>query len=169
VIPMVVGISDCKVTSDRDAVLTTYALGSCVAVAVHDPVSLVGGLLHYMLPEASLDRSKAENNPYMFADTGIRELLQRVFNSGANPRRLVVRIAGGAQVLNGHELFQIGKRNYLAARKLLWKAGILVTAERVGGGVSRTVRMEVGSGRTWVREDGIDQPLGETRKTAGGE
>jgi chemotaxis protein CheD len=165
---MIVGISDCKVTNDRDAVLTTYALGSCVAVAVHDPVSAIGGLLHYMLPEASLDRAKAESNLYMFADTGIQGLLQMVCNGGANPRRLVVRIAGGAQVLDGHELFQIGKRNYLAARKLLWKAGSLVAAERVGGGVSRTVRLEVGTGKTWVREDGVDQQLGDTRRTAGG-
>ena len=94
--PMIVGISDCRVTNDRNAVLTTYALGSCVAVAVHDPVSFVGGLLHYMLPEASLDRAKAESNPYMFADTGIKELIQRVCDGGANRRRLVVRIAGGA-------------------------------------------------------------------------
>jgi len=163
VTPMIVGISDCKVSADRDAVLTTYALGSCVAVAVHDPVSNIGGLLHYMLPEASLDRAKAESNPYMFADTGIKGLIRKVCESGANPRRLVVRIAGGAQVLNGHEQFQIGKRNYLAARKLLWKAGFLVAAERVGGGVSRTVRLEVATGRTWVREEGVDQPLGETR------
>jgi chemotaxis protein CheD len=168
VTPMIVGISDCKVSSDPDAVLTTYALGSCVAVAVHDPVSTVGGLLHYMLPEASLDLAKAESNPYMFADTGISGLLKKVCEGGANPRRLVVRIAGGAQVLNGHELFQIGKRNYLAARKLLWKAGVLISAERVGGGVSRTVRLEVATGRTWVREEGVDQPLGETRGPARG-
>jgi len=166
---MVVGISDCKVTGDPDAVLTTYALGSCIAVAAHDPVSAVGGLLHYMLPEASLDRAKAESNPYMFADTGITGLLNKVCEGGANRRRLVVRIAGGAQVVNGHEVFQIGKRNYLAARKLLWKAGILVSAERVGGGVSRTVRLEVATGRTWVREEGVDQPLGETPRPRGGD
>jgi chemotaxis protein CheD len=168
VTPMIVGISDCKVSGDRDAVLTTYALGSCIAVMAHDPISGVGGMLHYMLPEASLDRAKAESNPYMFADTGISGLLKKVCEGGANPRRLVVRIAGGAQVLEGHDLFQIGKRNYLAARKLLWKAGILVSAERVGGGVSRTVRLEVATGWTWVREEGVDLPLGETRSPAGG-
>jgi len=165
---MIVGISDCKVSGDRDAVLTTYALGSCVAVMVHDPVASVAGMLHYMLPEASLDRTKAETNPFMFADTGISGLLQKVCEGGANRRRLVVRIAGGAQVLDGHDLFQIGKRNYLAARKLLWKAGVLVSAERVGGASSRTVRLEVATGRVWVREDGVDQPLGETIRSAGG-
>ena len=67
---------------------------------------------------------------------------------------MVVRLAGGAQVLDGDGVFQIGKRNYLAARKILWKAGILISAEAVGGEVSRTTRLEVGTGRMWVREGG---------------
>ena len=50
----VVGVGDCCVSGDPDAVLVTYALGSCIAVVIHDPVSKVGGLLHYMLPESSL-------------------------------------------------------------------------------------------------------------------
>ncbi|HML18494.1 MAG TPA: chemotaxis protein CheD [Bryobacteraceae bacterium] len=156
---LVVGISDCKISGDPDSVLMTYALGSCVAVAVHDPVARVSGLLHFMLPEASIDQAKAEQNPYMFADTGVTRMLDQVMLSGANRRRLVVRIAGGAQVLNGHELFQIGKRNYVAARKLLWKAGLLVAAEAVGGEVSRTVRLEVATGKTWIREGAVEKPL----------
>jgi chemotaxis protein CheD len=151
-----VGISDCKVTTDPDSVLVTYALGSCIAVAVHDPVTSVAGLLHYMLPEASLDREKAAANPFMFADTGISKLLKDVCERGAKRSRLVVRIAGGAQTLTGHELFQIGKRNHLAARKLLWKEGLLVKAEAVGGEVSRTVRLEAATGRVFVRESGIE-------------
>ncbi len=49
----------------------TYALGSCIAVAMHDPVAKVAGLLHYMLPESAIDAAKAQQNPFMFADTGI--------------------------------------------------------------------------------------------------
>jgi chemotaxis protein CheD len=165
---VVVGISDCKVSNDPDAVLMTYALGSCIAIAVHDPVVSIAGLLHYMLPEAALDQTKAANNPYMFADTGIETLLNDICAQGASRRRLVVRIAGGAQIVDGHALFQIGRRNYLAARKLLWKAGILVTAEAVGGEVSRTVRLEVKTGRTWIREGGIDTPLSGRQSSAKG-
>ena len=65
-----------------------------------------------------------------------------------------VRLAGGAQVLDSQGVFQIGKRNYLAARKILWKAGILIAAEAVGGEVSRTIRLELASGRLWIREGG---------------
>lgn len=151
---LVVGISDCKVSQDLESVLVTYALGSCIAVALYDPASKVGGLLHYMLPESSLDAQKAQQNPFMFADTGIEALFQAVRSSGGNPRRMVVRLAGGAQVLDGEGVFQIGKRNYLAARRILWKAGVLISAEAVGGEVSRTTRLELATGRMWVREAG---------------
>jgi chemotaxis protein CheD len=151
---LVVGISDCKVSQDAESILITYALGSCIAVTMFDPVAKIAGMLHYMLPESALDASKAQQNPCMFADTGIQLLLERVKAGGAQPRRMVVRLTGGAQVLDGEGVFQIGKRNYLAARKILWKAGVLIAAEAVGGEVPRTVRLEVGTGRMWLREGG---------------
>jgi chemotaxis protein CheD len=165
---IVVGISDCKISDDPEAVLLTYALGSCIGVAAQDPVLGVAGLLHFMLPDSTLDEAKARENPCMFADTGIPVLIDQLCARGAERRRLVVRIAGGAQILNGTELFQIGRRNYLAARKLLWKAGILVAAEAVGGEVSRTVRLEVKTGRTFVREGTIDKAMSGRRAVGGG-
>jgi chemotaxis protein CheD len=151
---MIVGISDCKVTRDADSVLVTYALGSCIAVAMHDPVTKASGLLHYMLPESAIDAKKAEQNPFMFADTGIPRLIQAVKAAGGDGKRMIVQLAGGAQVLDSQGVFQIGKRNYLAARRILWKAGILIAGEAVGGEVSRTTRLEVGTGRLWIREGG---------------
>lgn len=157
---LVVGISDCKIGWDTEDLLITYALGSCIAVALYDPVAKVGGLLHYMLPDSALDRNKAQQNPFMFADTGIPRLFDAARARGAQPGRMVVRLAGGAQVLDTQGTFQIGKRNYLAARKILWKAGILIASEAVGGEVSRTTRLEVATGRMWVREGaGTDSEL----------
>ena len=151
---VVVGVADCQISKSRDQVLVTYALGSCIAVAIHDPVAGVGGLLHYMLPESAISPAKAGENPYMFADTGIPLLFRRAYEYGAEKRRLVVRVAGGAQVMDSEGIFNIGKRNYLALRKVLWKAGVLVQAGDVGGNVPRTVRLEVGSGRFWLRGAG---------------
>ncbi len=162
---LVVGISDCKMSGDPDAVLTTYALGSCIAVAVYDPVARIAGLLHYMLPESSIEPAKAAQNPYMFADTGIPDLLRRLREAGGS-RRMAVRIAGGAQMISGSDLFQIGRRNYLAAKKLLWKEGLMIAGECVGGEVSRTVRMEVSTGRTWVREGALEKPLDKSKPGA---
>jgi len=151
---VVIGIADCQLSKMSDAVLVTYALGSCIAVAIHDPVAGVGGMLHYMLPESAISPAKASENPFMFADTGIPLLFRRAYEYGAEKRRLVVRVAGGAQIMDSQGVFNIGKRNYLALRKILWKAGVLVQAEDVGGNASRTVRLEVGSGRFWLRGSG---------------
>lgn len=149
---LVVGISDCQVSGEPDAELVTYALGSCIAVSVWDPQKRIAGLLHYMLPESSMDPRKAETNPCMFADTGIERLFKMASEKGADRRRLVVRLAGGAQVLDPQGVFSIGKRNYQAARKMLWKYGILIASETVGGEVSRTVRLIAEDGRCRVRE-----------------
>jgi chemotaxis protein CheD len=157
---VVVGVADCRITKDAEASIVTYALGSCVAVAIHDPVARVGGMLHLMLPESSLDTAKAERNPFMFADTGIPLLFRQAYAAGAEKRRLVVRIAGGAQVMDDAGVFNIGKRNCLTVKKVLWRAGVMITAEAVGGRESRTVRLEIESGRFLMRTaGGIEQDL----------
>jgi chemotaxis protein CheD len=154
---LVVGMADCQVSRSGEDVLVTYALGSCIAVAIYDSVAGVGGLLHYMLPESSISPAKASENPYMFADTGIPLLFRQAYQHGAEKRRLVVHVAGGAQVMDKEGVFNIGKRNYLALRKILWKAGVLLQGEDVGGTISRTVRLEVGSGRFWLRNSGQEE------------
>jgi chemotaxis protein CheD len=160
---VVVGVADCRISSDLTASIVTYALGSCVAVAIHDPVARVGGMLHLMLPDSSLDTTKAGRNPYMFADTGIPMLFRRAYAAGADKKRLVVHIAGGAQVMDDAGLFNIGKRNYLTVKKVLWRAGVIIRAESVGGRESRTVRLEVDSGRFLMRTaGGAEQDLDQS-------
>ncbi len=152
---LVVGVGDCKVTGDPLAELVTYALGSCIAVAIWDPVSKVSGLLHFMLPDSAVDRNgNGKDHPFRYADTGTPLLFRGAYQQGAEKKRLVVRLAGGAAVVNDNGFFNIGKRNYAALRKILWKAGVMVHAEDVGGSVSRTVRMEAGSGRMIIRATG---------------
>ena len=80
---LTVGVGDCKVSNGADSVLTTYALGSCIAVAIYDPVAGVGGLLHFMLPESSLNPDRAGQNPFVFADTGIPMLFHAAYGIGA--------------------------------------------------------------------------------------
>jgi chemotaxis protein CheD len=159
VTPIVVGIADCATSKDRDTSLVTYALGSCVGVAVFDPAASVGGLLHILLPESSLDAEKAARNPYMFADTGVVRLVDRCLQMGAAKSRMRVWLAGGSAVMDKAGVFNIGKRNQLAVRKALWKAGLLTLSEDLGGQGSRTVRLDLGTGTFWVRAAGADQEL----------
>lgn len=151
---VVVGIADAKVTSDPAASLVTHALGSCVGITAYDRKHQIGGLLHILLPDSKLDPAEAERNPYKYADTGITKLFEEMARAGADRRRLEVRLLGGAQMLNDEGLFNIGQRNVLAARKLLWKMGCFLKGEETGGAVSRTVRLEVGTGEVWIRRMG---------------
>jgi len=149
---VIIGVADCHVTNDASNVLITYALGSCIAVAIYDPVARVGGLLHFMLPEGPpADSSLDGKSPYMFADRGIPMLFREAYEKGAQKRRLRVRVAGGASIMDERGVFNIGQRNCLAMRKIFWKAGVIVQAEETGGKTARTMRLEMESGRVYLR------------------
>ncbi len=150
----VVGVADMAVSNNVDEVLVTYSLGSCIAVIIFDPVARVGGMLHYMLPESSLDPEKAKQNPRMFADTGIATLFKQSYQLGARKEHIVVKVVGGAQILDAAGVFNIGKRNYVAMRKIFWRNNVMITAEHVGGVVNRTVRLEMSTGRVLLKVGG---------------
>jgi chemotaxis protein CheD len=105
-----------------------------------------------MLPDSSLGSGRGKDNPYVYADTGVVLLVERVLQLGASKHRLQVHLAGGAQVIDDAGIFNIGKRNHLSARKALWKAGLMVHEEMVGGSVFRSIRLEVETGKISVRE-----------------
>jgi len=149
--PITVGVGDLQVSNDVRGVLVTYGLGSCIAVLVFDPVRHVAGMVHYMLPLASITPEKAKERPAMFGDTGVPLLFNRMTGLGSKKCDWVVKVVGGASIQDDHKTFEIGKRNYVVLRKLLWAAGVAIRAESVGGGLSRTCRLFVGDGRATVR------------------
>lgn len=155
---IIVGVADYKVSGDPTAILITCALGSCIALSLHDPVAGVGGLLHFMLPNAAGASDRPGFNPAMFGDTGIPLLMREIQKLGANPRKLVANMAGGSQILDQAGLFNIGKRNHVAAKNLLWKAGVLVRSEAVGGTVTRSFGLQIGSGQTWLKQIDTSAP-----------
>lgn len=153
---IVVGIGELAVGGRGDR-LITYALGSCLGVALYDPVAGVGGLLHAMLPTSSLDPQRATQTPALFVDTGVPALFRACYAAGAAKSRLVVRVAGGGRSGDGEDQFQIGKRNVLTLRKLLWKNAVLVQAEDVGGeNLSRSLALDLGTGALRLRRNGDD-------------
>jgi chemotaxis protein CheD len=151
-----VGVADMAVSSDPTQTLVTYALGSCLGVMAWDRHAGVAGLLHFMLPASSINPEKARENPAMFGDLGLPQLLESLYARGAKRRSLIIKLAGGAEI-QGPDSFGIGKRNILLARSLLWKNGLLPEAEVVGGRIGRTVRLEVGTGRVLLKEAGVER------------
>ncbi|MBI2886039.1 MAG: chemotaxis protein CheD [Chloroflexi bacterium] len=151
-----VGVADMKISTNRDVTLATYALGSCLGISLFDPVAGVGGLLHVMLPVSTLNPQKAQENPYMFVDTGLPRFFQECYKAGARKERLVVKVAGGASINRSEQddYFQIGRRNFVVLRKLLWKNEVLLRTEDVGGTVSRTMYLELVSGAVTLSHNG---------------
>lgn len=156
---VVVGVSDMKVSGDPAEVLATFALGSCVGLTLYDPVARVGGLLHSMLPLSRIDPAKASLNPSMFVDTGVPALLQALFDRGAQRRHLVAKLAGASQVLDSGGVFNIGERNRIVLRKILWKNDILVSGEDVGGCAPRSLFLHIDSGKSVLRVGAMEREL----------
>ncbi len=159
---VVVGVAELRLARAPDERLITYALGSCLGVVIHDPVAGVAGLLHAMLPDSAIDRAKAERNPAMFVDTGVPLLFRESYKLGARKERLVVKVAGGAHSgpADADDAFQIGKRNLLMLRRLLWKNNVFLHAHDVGGcQTSRTLVVDVATGAVTVRSHGAESAL----------
>jgi len=161
-------MADCAIADVPGQVLTTYALGSCIGLAVHDALSPVGGLLHFMLPDSAIDPARGREKPFMFADTGVPLLLDRMCARGASRHCLIAHAVGGAQIMDEEDVFAIGRRNYLATRRILWKAGILLRGEAIGGARVRTMRLEIGTGRVWLDEGGARVELTSAGSEKGG-
>ncbi len=159
---VIIGVADMAVSDDANDLLVTHALGSCLGIMVHDPVAGVAGLLHVMLPLSKIDPIKAADNPAMFIDTGVPRLFKECYRLGAVKQRLMLKVAGGASLNtspDGEDFFQIGKRNMIMLRKLLWKNGVIIENQDVGGSISRTVRFDVRTGEVQIASKGKSTPL----------
>lgn len=154
-----VDIADYKVSIDPSAVLVTYALGSCIAIILYDPMRKAGGMIHYMLPLSETSPEKARERPAMFADTGIPMLFHAMYDLGCKKVDIVVRVAGGGSLYDDSGRFAIGERNYTVLRKIFWKAGVMIAAEDVGGAKSRTARLYVADGRCSISSAGKEEEL----------
>jgi len=145
---VVIGIGEAAVAGP-DATIVTHALGSCVAVCLWDPEARVGAMLHFLLPESRVNPDRAKKQPGTFADTGIPLLIQEAMQRGLNKKRCRAHLFGGAAV-GAQGGLDVGKRNALAARRLLWQHGIFIHAEALGGTDPRTVNFSVADGHYQV-------------------
>jgi len=156
---VIVDIAGAAVADSPEEVLVTYSLGSCLGVTFYDPVLRIGGMCHCMLPLSQIDTQKAADKPFMFVDTGVTQLLEQMFKRGCRKKDLIIRAAGAARVMDNSNLFRIGERNYAVFRKVMWKNGLLIKREDIGGEKSRTLRLYVASGQLTVRSAGVEWEL----------
>lgn len=133
---------------ERDGILTSLGLGSCVAIMLHDPKAAIGGMAHVLLPSKSL--SHDQDKPAKFPETAVPFLIQRLVAAGADRHRLVAKLAGGASMfaqLMTPGTVQMGERNIAASRAALREVAIPIIGESVGGARGRSVRFHTVDGR----------------------
>ena len=150
-----VGMADLNICKYPDNI-TTLGLGSCVGIALYDPVTKLGGLAHIMLPDSTQIRQNA--NLAKFADTGIHEIIRLMQKNGAMKSRLVAKIAGGACMFavreNTSGIGNIGARNVEAVKKKLKELGIPIKAEDTGLNYGRTVELHTDTGEFYIKSVG---------------
>lgn len=152
-----VGMADLNICKCPD-MITTIGLGSCIGIALYDPVTKLGGLAHVMLPDST--QIKNSTNVAKFADTGIEELVKRMVKAGASKTRLLAKIAGGAKMFEASGLSSmgnIGQRNAEASKKKLKELGIRLLAEDTGLNYGRTVELYTETGEFYIKS--VGKPL----------
>ena len=136
-------------------ILTTLGLGSCIGIVLYDPSTKVSGLAHIMLPDSTQIRNNS--NIAKFADTAIVKLIEDMCAIGANKRRLVAKIAGGAQMFSfdsSNDMMRIGERNAIATRAKLKELGIKLLAEDCGKNYGRTIEFYSETGDLLIKTIG---------------
>lgn len=147
-----------RVSNNVRETIITYALGSCLGIALYDPEVKAGGLLHVMLPLSKMDPEKAKMKPGMYVDSALAKVLHKLYGLGARKKNLIISVAGGASMKANpdDDYFKIGKRNFTTLRKLLWKNDFIITNKDIGGVKSRTMSIRIADGLVLVNK----QPMG---------
>jgi chemotaxis protein CheD len=135
---------ECYVTA-LDMVLVTV-LGSCVSACIRDPVARVGGLNHFMLPEATADESVA-SQPMRYGVYAMEVLINDILRRGARRDRLEAKVAGGGTVLRGFGATTVGDRNAACVTRVLEAEGIRVLGKDLGGQHARKIYYFPATGR----------------------
>lgn len=156
---LAVGLGEIKISNNPQDMLVAYGLGSCVGIGMHDPVMRISGLLHAILP-ASPENGRHNGQsaqPGKYVDSGIAALLSQMLKMGAERHRLIIRYAGGANMLTApgfSQVMNIGSRNVDVAVATLSALNLKVCGFEVGGNIGRTVRFYVTDGRMTIRTVG---------------
>lgn len=153
-------LGDTYVTSSAEEVLTTI-LGSCIAACIRDPVTGIGGMNHFLLP----DGSSGDREARCYGINAMELLINDILKHGGDRRRLEAKLFGGANVVAA--LTDVGSRNYSFARQFLTDEGIPIVGGDVGGDLARRIQFMPASGRArQALVKGAEQRLVDEELTA---
>ncbi len=148
-----VGLAELAVSKDSTDVLAVLGLGSCIALCAFDPVARVAGLAHMVLPRSRIE-TEGLGIKVKYIETGVPWLLQKMYRLGVRQSDLIIKITGGARMLNipgNNNILDIGQKNILQVKESLAKEGLKICAEDLGGGLGRSVRFYVETGKIEIK------------------
>ncbi len=140
-------------TSQGDVIATGTPVESGVVVCLTNLGAGIAALLHFASPDSKANPTEAATQPARFADTGLELLFEEAGRHGGTAGRCTVRLVGAAAVPGEAGLEKVAKRNLLAARGALWRRGVLLDGEDVGGTKARRATLSVKDGQLVVELD----------------
>jgi chemotaxis protein CheD len=152
-----VGLAEMKFSRTPGDLIIAHGLGSCVGVALYDKLSRLGGMVHVVLPDSTIQHDNTM--PERFADSAIPLLIQKFKMLGGNVSMSFVKICGGSNMFAKANIssLNIGQRNVEAVIATLQKEGLRPLAQDVGGTNGRTFTLEIGTGRVLSRMIGMQE------------
>ena len=142
----IIGIGDYVISNAPEDVIKTFALSSCVAVTVYNPVLHLAGMIHIALPNP-VDLEEVKRRPGYYATSGIPILIHKLcWEHGSQLEDLQVKLFGGAVSLRTDDYFKIGSKNLKAVRETLLGMDLKIADAHVGGAIIRSITMSVQTG-----------------------
>lgn len=143
---VIVGIGEFKISNNKEDVLKTFALASCIGLLAHCPVLGVSGLIHIALPDQGIS-DQALNKPAYYASMGLPLFIDAMKKDfGCIEKDIKVNVFGGADSIHKNDMFNIGKKNLLYVKSFLDAKGLNYTMQDVGGHISRTIEVHPTTG-----------------------
>lgn len=150
------------VSTDPNVVMTTV-LGSCIAACIRDPQAGVGGMNHFLLPDAG-DNRGAGGDAVRYGAYAMELLINGLLKQGARRERLEAKIFGGGKLFDS--LSDVGASNSAFAERFLRDEGIPIVSSSVGGVSARRVEFWPVTGRVRQRLVAVDNAPQEVRRPA---
>lgn len=135
--------------ASRDPLVIDTVLGSCIAACLYDPVTGIGGMNHFMLPDGVDPNDPASAR---YGVNAMELLIRDLMRLGANRRRFQSKVFGGGHVLRvGGRMGEVPLGNIEFARRFLAAEQIPIVKEDVGGHQPRRVLFHTHTSRVFVR------------------
>jgi chemotaxis protein CheD len=147
-----VSLGEIIISNNPNDILACYGLGSCIGVSIFDPIGRICALAHIVLPHSN--NGITELSPAKYANTAIPYMLDQLVKRGTLKDRLIIKIAGGAKILNcipTGSMLDIGEKNVVAVLEAFSQQKLRITKQDVRGNIGRTLFLHVKDGKTVIK------------------